>query len=81
MNEYTYEELVAAAMKIDATQEEINALGEWFESYGMSFWNGSAFEVDGKNNIWLAPLMKEIEEDEYEIVGYTFASETQFMEK
>lgn len=79
MKEYQYKELAAAAMKFDATQEEINALGEWFEQYGMCYWNGTSWEVDEKSGVYLAPVCKEVEEDEFERVGYTFASETQFV--
>ncbi len=76
MKEYAYEELAAAATRHGATQEEINALGEWFEQYGQRFWNGSSYEVDEKKDIYLAPIMREVEEDEYEIIGYTFSHET-----
>lgn len=79
MKEYQYDELAAAAMKFNATQEEINALGEWFEQYGMCHWNGTSWEVDEKNGVYLAPVYKEVEEDEFERVGYTFAAETQFV--
>lgn len=56
MNEYAYEELVAAATKSDATQEEINALGEWFERYGMCYWNGTCWVVDKKTTSTLPRL-------------------------
>lgn len=79
MNEYQYEELAAAATKSNATQEEINALGEWFQIYGMCYWNGSSWIVDEKNDIRLAPVYKEVEEDEFELIGYTFASEAEFV--
>lgn len=81
MNEYAYQELAAAAMKIDATQEEINALGEWFEHYGMSYWNGNCWTVDEKKDICLARVFKEVDEDEFECVGYTFAHEAEFVEE
>lgn len=80
MREYAYEELVAAATKFNAPQENINALGEWFERYGMRYWNGSSFEVDDKNNIYLAPIYKVVDEDDCEIVGYTFSHEPVFVE-
>lgn len=81
MIEYAYEELVAAATKLDATQEDINALGEWFETYGMSYWNGSCWAVDAENDIYIAQIVNEVEEDEYEVVGYAFAHETVFAGK
>lgn len=76
MNEYAYEELVAAATKCNATQEDINALGEWFEHYGMCYWNGSCWEVDVKNDICLAQVVKEVAEDEFEVIGYAFSHQT-----
>lgn len=79
MNEYSFEELAAAATKSDATQEEINALGEWFERYGMGYWNGTCWDVDGKNDLYLSPVYREVEADEFECVGYTFSSETQII--
>lgn len=80
MNEYAYEELKAAALKPDATQEDIDALGEWFESYGTGYWNGSCWTVDEKQDIHLARVYKEIAEDEFERIGYTFAMESVFEE-
>lgn len=78
MTEYAYEALQAAALKPDATQEDIDALGEWFECYGMDYWNGSCWAVDEKQDIHLARVYKEIAEDEFEHIGYTFARESVF---
>ena len=75
MKEYAYEELVAAATAPDATREAVNALGEWFEQCGRMYWNGSCYEVDEKEDIYLAPIYQEVEEDEFEIVGYYFGRE------
>lgn len=68
----TYNELKEKALAFNATQEDINALGEWFERYGMSYWNGECFRVDADHNLY--PIHKEIGYDEYELVGYTFSS-------
>lgn len=75
MNKYMYAELEAAALNPCATQAEINALGEWFQQYGEDFWNGQSWTVDEKKGIHIAPIYREIEEDDFEIVGYTFAQE------
>ena len=34
INYYSYKELLAEATKSNATQEDINALGEWFDRFG-----------------------------------------------
>lgn len=39
MTRYDYEELRAKALET-RTQEDIDALGEWFSRYGMDSWNG-----------------------------------------
>lgn len=79
MNRYDYQELLAAAMKVEAKQEEINALGEWFEAYGDAYWNGFCWTVDAKKDIYITRIYKEIDEDEFECVGYIFAHEPKFV--
>lgn len=39
MTIYDYQELKEKALSTDATQEDINNLGEWFEWYDNSYWN------------------------------------------
>lgn len=68
----TFSELKEKALAFNATQEDINALGEWFSRHGMSYWNGECFHVDSDHNLY--PIHKEIGYDEYELVGYTFSS-------
>lgn len=65
---YDYEELAAKAMAADATQEDINALGAWFEEHGNCYWNGESFEIDSTNRLY--PVYQEVEEDEFELTGY-----------
>lgn len=60
--EYQYETLKAAALAPNATQDDINALGEWFQQYGMYYWNGESFEIDETTSIF--PICAH-EEDEY----------------
>ena len=68
MTIYDYEELKNKALSADATQEDVNALGEWFEQYGDRYWNGECFSVE--NGIHLYRIEEEIDEDEWEVTGY-----------
>lgn len=71
MNRYDYEELKEKVLSAEATQEDINNLGEWFEQYGDRYWNGEYYSVDNNR---LYPMYRRIDDDEleeqYEIVGY-----------
>lgn len=69
---YNYKELAEKALAFNATQEDINALGEWFDRHGRSFWNGECFHVDADHDLY--PIHKEVGYDEYDVVGYTFSS-------
>ena len=71
VNRYSYEELKNAAIGHE-TAENLNALGEWFEQYGMDYWNGECFDVDSSHSLY--PIHKCIDEEneEYERIGYTF---------
>lgn len=72
MNRYSYQELRAAALSPDATQDDLNALGEWFEMYGHSApdaWNGEYWDVDDGNRLF--PIYSEPTEDgDFDIIGY-----------
>jgi hypothetical protein len=69
INRYSYEELAAAAMSVEATQEDIDALGEWFESYGRVYWNGEYYDIDGSHS--LRPVYSEPDENDCcEIISY-----------
>ena len=70
MKMYDYEVLKNKATDFNATQEDISALGEWFENYGMDFWNGEYYDVDSEHRLF--PIYKEAAEDEYELIGYEF---------
>lgn len=71
MNRYDYEELKEKVLSAEATQEDINNLGEWFEQYGDRYWNGEYYSVDNNR---LYPMYRRIDDDEleeqYEIVRY-----------
>lgn len=67
-SQYDYKELREKAVSNNATQEDINALGEWFEQNGYShYWNGECFDAEG---YYLYPIHKQISEEQFEIVGY-----------
>ena len=67
-NRYAYEELRTAAIRPGATQEEINTLGEWFEQYGLEYWNGEYFDADGYRVYRIE--RHDPERDIYDIIGY-----------
>lgn len=66
MNYYSYKDL-KTAYDTNPSQENINTLGEWFQQYGDSCWNGEYYDAD---NIRIYPVYKEIAEDEFELIGY-----------
>lgn len=41
-----YSVLVHRALAVNATEDDINRLGEWFRLYGYRFWNGEAYTID-----------------------------------
>ncbi len=61
---YSYQELEEAALR-DPTPENLNALGEWFERYGHTFWNGEFFSVDEDNRLY-----RVWDEDIENVIGY-----------
>lgn len=68
MSKYDYEELKNKALSKNATTEDINALGEWFQQYSDSSWNGEYYEIDSHHRLY--PQYKEVSKDEFDIVGY-----------
>lgn len=63
---YGYEDLRKAANS--GRQEDIDALGSWFERYGNEFWNGEFYDADGMR---LFPVYKWNDEtDQGELIGY-----------
>lgn len=53
----------------EASLEDIDALGKWFEGCGGCYWDGECYDADGKR-LW--PLHKKVDEDDYDIIGYTW---------
>ena len=66
INYYAYEDLKAAVIA-DSSEENVNALGEWFGRYGNDYWNGEYYDAD---DFRLYPVYAEIDEDEFELTGY-----------
>lgn len=67
VGEYEFKELAEKALETGAP-EDLNNLGEWFQNYGSSCWNGECWEIDKNNS--LRPVMEENEDGDFEIVGY-----------
>lgn len=76
---YNYKSLVAAALAPNAAQSDIDALGEWFHAYGWRDWNGECYHVDAAHQLY--PIYREIGEDDYDIVGYTFDRDKMFVKE
>lgn len=75
-NYYAYQELREKALSPGATQEDINALGEWFHQYGMRDWNGESYDVGQGYNLY--PIYRwDTDLDQGEIIGFTFDSSDQ----
>lgn len=68
MSRYDYDELKNKALSKNATAENINALGEWFEQYSDSFWNGEYYEIDSSHRLY--PIYEETADEEFNLVGY-----------
>ena len=70
MSRYNYQEIRARAGAPDATQADINELGEWFERYGGGSWNGEYYDADDGKRLF--PVYQKIDVDEFELTGYEF---------
>ena len=72
MTKYDYETLRNAAIAYKATQDDINALGNWFSQFGDAYWNGEYY--DAGHGLRLFPIYKASEDNEdcFEIAGYEF---------
>lgn len=67
-NRYSYTELKNKATAANATQEDIDTLGAWFEEYGTEYWNGECFAIDATRSLF--PIYDIHSEDEIEIAHY-----------
>lgn len=68
ISKYDYQELEHKALTADASQEDINRLGKWFELYGESYWNGEFYDVDGTHQI--LPIDTEDEDGDFHREGW-----------
>ena len=65
---YSYDELLGKALSTNATAEDLNNLGEWFNRYGRMYWNGECYEIDSTHNLY--PIWHYVGDDDIEIIGY-----------
>ena len=63
-----YQELEHKALSADATQEDANRLGKWFELYGESYWNGEYYNVDDTHRLF--PIDMEDADGDFHRVGW-----------
>lgn len=75
ISRYDYEDLRNKAIQPNAKQEDIDALGEWFEEFGYDFWNGEHFDADDGKRLF--PIHDEHYDENGEliqadIIGYEF---------
>ena len=68
VGEYSYADLLSA-VENDPSPENVNALGEWFDRYGQTYWNGEAYIIDERRCI--VPIYQPSEQyDGCDIIGY-----------
>ena len=65
---YDYKEIREKAIRPEATEQDINALGKWMEQYGDRFWNGEYWDVEA--GLRLFPVVVETAPGEYETKWY-----------
>lgn len=83
--QYEHKALLKAARSADATQDDLDRLGQWFERYGWRCWNGESFdasfdnEPSGTCHLWRVEVPAAGYEDcppedvgQWEIIGYSF---------
>ena len=63
-----YLELEKAALSAEATKEDINRLGKWFELYGESYWNGEYYNIDGDHRLY--SIDEEDEDGDFRHIGW-----------
>lgn len=69
---YDFDDLRKKAIAPDATQEDIDRLGYWMSRHGRDSWNGEYYSVDSTHELY--PIYKEVAEDDFNLIGYTFSS-------
>lgn len=80
MSYFKRDELLAKALAYNSTQEDINALGEWYQQYGYRYWTGEHFVV--QRGLFLKPIKRpiygsvetsQLKPVQFITVGYRFA--------
>lgn len=72
MGRYDFKELRENALNT-RSQDDIDALGEWFDHYGKMCWNGEVYDADG---FYIKPVYTPIafedsgEPCDWDVVGY-----------
>lgn len=68
---YEYESLRAAALAPGASQDDINRLGLWLQTFGdwSKDWNGSCWDIDDGKSLF--PVYRKIDVDDYDLVGFS----------
>ena len=75
MGYYDYEQLKEKALQFQATPNDINELGKWFDEYGDVYWNGEYYDVDEQHRLF--PVFDEHYDESGElisadVIGYEF---------
>lgn len=69
LNTYGTDQAVVEECAAGASQDAIDALGEWMTSFGNSYWNGECFDIDDGLGLW--PVYGEPNEDgDVELIRY-----------
>lgn len=64
---YDYKNLYTTALSTK-NPEDLENLAEWLYQYGNSYWNGEYWNLGNGDRLF--PIYKELDDGEYEIVGY-----------
>lgn len=67
ISEYNYRELAAEAIRTESP-EALVALGEWFQTFGNSSWNGECWTIDGDRRLF--PIYEEDADGGFDVTGY-----------
>lgn len=84
--QYAFDELLKAAISADATQDDLDRLGQWYEAYGWRYWRDEGAydasrddEPSGYRYLWRVEVPAAGYEDcppedvgQWETIGYSF---------
>lgn len=70
---YNYAELLAKATAPDATQADINTLGEWFNHFGRDYWDGEGgYRISADRYLYQVAVPAN-DCGDFDVIGYTFS--------